>query len=111
MYDSQSTNVRYIVRTIAVKWWDRYTYDDIITKINKLCTDQFLASNQFLIKKSINHAKLAPSSSKHEFKKHLLETLSQLSDDEDENEDEPILAGYSQDPCADSQDPYADLEL
>jgi len=32
----------------------------------------------------------------------LLETLSQLSDDEDE--DEPVLAGYS-------QDPYADLEL
>jgi hypothetical protein len=35
----------------------------------------------------------------------LLETLSQLSDDEDE--DEPVLAGYSQDPYAD----YADLEL
>jgi len=32
----------------------------------------------------------------------LLETLSQLSDDEDE--DEPVLAGYS-------QDPYANLEL
>jgi hypothetical protein len=37
-------------------------------------------------------------------KKHLLETLSQLSDDEDENEDEPVLAGYA-------QDPYADLAL
>jgi len=41
--------------------------------------------------------------------KNLLETLSQLSDDEDE--DEPVLAGYSQDPYADSQDPYGDLEL
>jgi hypothetical protein len=35
----------------------------------------------------------------------LLETLSQLSDDEDENES--VLARYSQDPYAD----YADLEL
>jgi hypothetical protein len=38
----------------------------------------------------------------------LLETLSQLSDDEDENEDEPVLAGYAQDPYTDSQDPYED---
>jgi hypothetical protein len=36
----------------------------------------------------------------------LLETLSQLSDDEDENE--PVLAGYAQDPYTDSQDPYED---
>jgi hypothetical protein len=34
----------------------------------------------------------------------LLETLSQLSDDEDE----PVLAGYAQDPYTDSQDPYED---
>jgi len=84
-----------------------YIYDDIITKINKLCTEQFLASNQFLVKKNINQAKLASSSSKHEFKKHLLETLSQLSDDENKNEDEPVLAGYAQDPYKD----YTDLEL
>jgi len=111
VYNSQSPNdnIRYIVRTTAVKWWDRYTYDDIITKINKLCTDKFLASNQFLVKKSINQAKLASSSSKHVFKKHLLETLSQLSDDEDE--DESVLPEYAQDPYADSQDPYANLEL
>jgi DNA primase len=101
---SPNNNIRYIVRTTAVKWWDKYTYDYIITKINKLCTEQFLASNQFLVKKNINQAKLVSSSSKHEFKKHLLETLSQLSDDEDENEDEPVLAGYA-------QDPYADLAL
>jgi len=116
VYNPQSpnNNIRYMVRTTAVKWWDKYTYDNIITKINKLCTEQFLASNQFLVKKNINQAKLASSSSKHEFKKHLLETLSQLSDDEDENKDEPVLAGYAQDPYADSQDPYADyadLEL
>jgi hypothetical protein len=42
-------------------------------------------------------------------KKHLLETLSQLSDDE--NEDESVLLEYAQDPYVDSQDPYADLEL
>jgi hypothetical protein len=59
------------------------------------------------VKKNINQAKLASSSSKHEFKKHLLETLSQLSDDENENEDEPVLAGYAQDPYED----YTDLEL
>jgi hypothetical protein len=104
---SSNNNIKYIVRTTAVKWWDRYTYDNIITKINKLCTEQFLASNQFLVKKNINQAKLASSSSKHEFKKHLLETLSQLSDDENENEDEPVLAGYAQDPYED----YTDLEL
>jgi hypothetical protein len=34
---------------------------------------------------------------------------SQLSDDEDENE--PVLAGYAQDPYAESQDSYANLEL
>jgi len=39
----------------------------------------------------------------------MLETLSQLSDDKDENES--VLPGYAQDPYADSQDPYADLEL
>jgi hypothetical protein len=39
----------------------------------------------------------------------MLETLSQLSDDENENES--VLLGYAQDPYADSQDPYADLEL
>jgi hypothetical protein len=111
VYNPQSPNdnIRYIVRTIAVKWWDKYDYNDIITKITKLCMDQFLASNQFLVKKGINQAKLASSSSKHEFKKHMLETLSQLSDDEDE--DEPVLPRYSQDPYADSQDPYADLEF
>jgi hypothetical protein len=37
----------------------------------------------------------------------LLETLSQLSDDENENEDESVLAGYAQDPYED----YTDLEL
>jgi DNA primase len=100
---SPNDNIRYIVRTTAVKWWDRYTYDDIITKINKLCTEQFLASNQFLVKKNINQAKLASSSSKHEFKKHMLETLSQLSDDEDE--DESVLPRYAQDPYVDSQIP------
>lgn len=61
--------------------------------------------NQFLLKKSINQAKLASSSSKQEFRKCLLETLSQLSDNEDD--DEPVLAGYSQNPYAD----YADLKL
>jgi hypothetical protein len=71
VYNPQSPNenIRYVVRTTTVKWWDKFTYDDIITKITKLCTDQFLASNQFLVKKSINQAKLASSSSKHEFKK------------------------------------------
>jgi hypothetical protein len=99
---SPDDNIRYIVCTIVVKWWDIYTYDDIITKASKLCTNQFLASNQFLLKKSINQAKLASSSSKQEFIKHLLETLSQLSDDEEE--DESILPRYS-------QDPYVDIEL
>jgi hypothetical protein len=84
--------------------WDKYEYHDIITKITRLSTNQFPASNQnqFLLKKSINHAKLASSSSKQEFKKHLLETLSQLSDADEE--DESVLPGY----C---QDPYADIEL
>jgi hypothetical protein len=91
--------------TISVKWWDKYDNDDIITKIIGLSKNQSTDQNQFLLKKSINQAKLASSSSKQEFRKHLLETLSQLSDDEDK--DEPVLAGYSQDPYAD----YADLEL
>jgi len=98
-------NIKYIVRTISIKWWDKYDYDDIITKIMGLSRNQSTDQNQFLLKKSINQAKLASSSSKQEFRKHLLETLSQLSDDEDE--DEPVLAGYSQDPYAD----YADLDL
>jgi hypothetical protein len=97
-------SIKYIVRTISIKWWDKYYYDDIITKIIGLSTNQSSVSNQnqFLLKKSIIQAKLASSSSKQELKKYLLETLSQLSDDEDE--DEPVLAGYS-------QDPYANLEL
>jgi hydroxyethylthiazole kinase-like sugar kinase family protein len=69
-----------------------------------LSTNQFLASNQnqFILNKSIDQAKLASSSSKQEFKKHLLETLSQLSDDDDE--EESVLPRYS-------QYPYADIEL
>jgi hypothetical protein len=51
---------------------------------------------QFLLKKSINQAKLVSFSSKQEFRKHLLETLSQLSDDEEE--DESMLPGYFHDP-------------
>jgi hypothetical protein len=47
---SPNNNIKYIFRTIAVKWWDRYTYDDIITKIIGLCTYQFLASNQVFFK-------------------------------------------------------------
>jgi hypothetical protein len=70
------------------------SYDNMITKVTKLCTNQFLASN-------------------------LLETLSQLSDEEsvlqgysrnyyqqlsdDEKEDESVLQGYS-------WDHYPDLE-
>lgn len=58
----------------------------------------------FKKKKNINQAKIASSNSKQEFKKHLLETLSQLSDDEDEDKGESVLPGYS-------QDPYDDIEL
>jgi len=34
-------SIKYIVRTISIKWWDKYDYDDIITKIIGLSTNQF----------------------------------------------------------------------
>lgn len=91
--------------TIAVKWWDIFTYQPIMTKVTESCTDQLIASNHFLLKKSFNQGKIASSGSKQEFRKHLLETLSQLPNDE--QEDEPahlVLPGYS-------QGPYDDIEL
>jgi hypothetical protein len=104
VYTPQSPNddIKYIVCTIAVKWWDRYTYDDIIKKVTKLCTNHILASNQFLLKKNINQAKIGSPNSKQEFRKHLLKMLSQLSDYEDEGKS--VLLGYS-------HDPYDDIEL
>jgi hypothetical protein len=49
--------------------------------------------------KKKHQAKLTFFSLKQEFKKYLLETMSQLPDDEEE--DESVLPGYSQDPYAD----------
>jgi len=51
---SPDHNIKYIVRTISIKWWDKYEYN--ITKITGLPTNQFIASNQnkFFLKKSIN---------------------------------------------------------
>lgn len=86
-----------------IKWWFVFSYDNITNAISQ-AKIQIANHPQFLCQKTQIQAKLAAAKSRDDYKKELLEVLSQLSE-EDTVTDSEIPTNY------DAQDPYDGYNL
>jgi hypothetical protein len=64
---SVGTSIKYITRKISIRWWEKFTYEPILQKIQQ--EFELGDKNQFLLQKIINQANIASFNSKKENKK------------------------------------------
>ncbi len=59
---SVGTSIKYITRKISIRWWEKFTYEPILQKIQQ--EFELGDNNQFLLQKSLNQANNIYSRSK-----------------------------------------------